>query len=294
MGSLALLSEKPHKAWDEVPAKEVRKVVEHEGDFVPLDRTVAELYAEHEVQIWVEFLSRGVVGDREHYLVVFERLTIDVGSPAQRIGGATRQKSGPSKPADRTCRHDELTVFVDVVEFVHPPEKRRFEGSVVRLYRFDCLDDVGTNAGMNVDSDGFACPRTLVPERTRLVERELRPIRGSAITGNNELTSQVVESGTEVVDAVSQDGREIGSQRWRIDGPVDVFRSVAVHLAGESVRAEVIQVPDVLLEGIAVYLRPSQFDRYAFRAGRWGPRHWVSLTDCLPKDQGAYRVGGGE
>ena len=81
----------------------------------------------------------------------------------------------------------------------------------------------------------------------------------------------MVKSAPHVVEAVAQSSCEVWDPRGRMNCPIDVLRTTVVHSALEGVSAEVVKIPDRLLEGIAVCARPRKLGRYTFCGGMWGP-----------------------
>ena len=118
---------------------------------------------------------------------------------------------------------------------------------------------------------------------SRLIQTDLTPARefnswpnpfveGEGCTGSgvssgrrDELECQMVKSAPHVVEAVAQSSCEVWVPRGGMICPIDVLRTTVVHSALEGVSAEVVKIPDRLLEGIAVCWPVQAWSLYLLR-----------------------------
>lgn len=211
-------------------------VSEHLRDGEPWDSfwgSIAEAYAEFGIEIHVHFragFAKGsVAGD---FCAAFNRTPMhefDV------VDGVVVAGSGEAKQPG--CKKDEMgqSMLIHVVELVEPPKGIGFGKPLPSCMRLQPLD---------------LCLREWVDAPEHAVEfvRVLLDLDGKSgvlfdvtghrppVTGNREFKREVVESTSEVVEAVSDNKAKFGGRRVEHFDPKDLLGAINIGFGPSSVR----------------------------------------------------------
>src|SRR5688572_1753911 len=216
-----------------------------------------EAYLRGQAQLRVQFSLRSLVSDHCHYLAVFQRSAREVDSVGRQLDAIEAKGVG-----HRLGGEHEVMVLVDDVQSMKNPQglSGRVAADVVRLYRVEFLERL-VRGTLESDSPCLLCESgRWVACYGGLLDRELSSIIRLVPVGLDELPSKVVERGSEVVDAITEDGGPVGGDWWRMLSGVEVLSSFVVRFSDESVS---ITVPEptlpLVLESCQVDVCPRDF-----------------------------------
>lgn len=231
-----------------------RTVVRH-GRFV-------ERYERASLKLHLHF---GVAQDGEHsdFCAIVHR----TGSlrMVEQLEGHDRMPGGVSKGGLGVCtsQSDEAqsAVFINVVEMVENPVGVPFGRAIRSVVRLQPLDECCRLLG-NPAHNPRRSPFILfvLPEnRFVLEDGEIRSRRGSAVVEKDELPSEVIQAGPEVVEAVPHEDAKAQGGRLPDVKAVDVARAFSIALIDDLVRIAVHVGLVLPVERVEVFLCPDDF-----------------------------------
>lgn len=215
---------------------------------------LAERYRKGELDLWIGLAPIDGQGLTK-YVAIFQHAGVSAGvyEVQQKQGASLGRDVRGGRPDEKPCNlatasdHQQQAMLVNVVHVAEAPGQ--FVPSLVRLYRFD---DALRGRG---DARYFSLRSGVVVSLGLLAEWEAGVLPGVAAIGFDQLPSQVVKGGPQVVGGVSNDqrndGRDLGSEL----NPMDYIPRLRITLGDKTIAGRVVpndgqdfpfQITDVL------------------------------------------------
>lgn len=211
---------------------------------------VGKNYVDDISHLLIWFYMRNGVGQHHHYVIALQRA-----HPKVNVGCSGVSQVGPP---DHGGIEQQVSVFVDVVEFLEPPQGASGDTvrSTVGLHRLDFFENSIADTD---EADCWLCDAIDVTELSFhdgeagmvwLVPVEEHQLVCEVIEGAAEIVNEVPDESTPVV-------RKVG--RLPVD-PIDIPSSLVVHIRSEVIEVAFDERLMFALEGLCVTPRGGKFD----------------------------------
>ena len=154
-------------------------------------------------------------------------------------------------------------MLISDVQIVKKGKAAANQRSVVRLYSVEHLPDVGSH----VDVETWLL-RPVLPDAIPPFENGKESLIRIVPLQPGELTGEVIEGASQIVDAVPEHSGERVGNRWGVDGVVDVLKALALDLGNEGVEVTVRDTLQQPVQSLAVTLCPPHFEIRGVEIGR--------------------------
>lgn len=273
--------QKRGEGGDEFISDQADEVIDDGDDALSSPRTsIAEQYLHKHLQIWVYFELGCVVREPYAWLAVLEGIGANPSefahAPARGLRPVGERVS--STAASGGSGGKELTaMLVDNVQLVQESQPLARVRSLVRLYSVDPLP----NSGRHVELETWLLgTRAGIGPELSAPDGEGRLVRTGAMTDADEMTCEVVEGATEVVDAVAERNHEVVGHGRGLDRVIGVLQSFTFNLERESVETELTNPINDRLECLLVSLCAPHLEVYGVKIDRLRPvTHSLTLEN---------------